>query len=80
MRLCADKLGSMKTLVRWRWRVHQEFTGKVYTTRHHMTEADALATDPQAIRVELSREEITCLTHRPNSTRPCIGCGLVHER
>lgn len=49
----------MKTIVRWRWRVHQEFTGKPYTTRHHMSEADALGTDPLAVRIDWTREEIT---------------------
>lgn len=38
--------------------MHQEFTGKVFVTRHHMTAADALETDPLAVRVEGSRGEI----------------------
>jgi hypothetical protein len=42
----------MATLQRWRWRVTDPASGRRYVTRHHMTEADALATDPAAERVE----------------------------
>ena len=40
----------------WRWRLRREITGKTYTTRYVMTEADALDRDPQAARVEWSKE------------------------
>ncbi len=48
----------MKTVIRWRWLIHHDGTGKPFTTRHHMTEAEALATDPLAMRVGRTREEI----------------------
>jgi hypothetical protein len=46
----------MRTLVKWRWRVRNAITGKLYTTRYAMTEADALDLDPLAVRLEFSEE------------------------
>jgi len=46
----------MKTKELWRWRLRDEITGKTYTTRCVMTEADALDRDSQAVRVEWSKE------------------------
>ena len=40
-------------LRKWRWRIADPTRpGRRYVTRHHMTEAEALATDPAAERVE----------------------------
>ena len=40
---------------KWRWRINDPARpGRRYVTRHHMTEAEALATDPAAERVENS--------------------------
>ena len=42
-------------LHKWRWRVADPLRpGKTYLTRHHMTEAEALAMDPAAQREPLS--------------------------
>ena len=46
----------MKTLVKWRWRVRSEVTGKLYSTRYAMSETDALALDPLAERLDFSKE------------------------
>jgi hypothetical protein len=36
----------------WRWRVRGKPTGRLYVTRKYLTEAEALAIDPHAARVE----------------------------
>lgn len=46
----------MKTVELWRWRITDPANGRRYTTRHRMSAADALATDPKAERVEGSME------------------------
>jgi hypothetical protein len=48
----------VKTIQVWRWWITDELRGKRHATRHHMTEADALATDPKAERVEGSMREL----------------------
>ena len=45
----------MKTIELWRWRL-RDHRGKVVATRHAMTEAVALARDPEAARVPGTRE------------------------
>jgi len=45
----------MKQLELWRWRM-RDHRGMVHATRFALTEADALARDPQAVRVPGSRE------------------------
>ena len=40
----------------YRWRIRDEVTGRMRTTRHHMTEADALARHPEAERLDDTRE------------------------
>jgi hypothetical protein len=40
---------------KWLWRVTNPRTGKRYTTRYRMTEADARDTDPTAEKIESSR-------------------------
>lgn len=45
-----------KTLILYRWRIRSEVTGRMTTTRHLMTEADALAHHPGAERLESTRE------------------------
>lgn len=47
----------MKTIDLWRWRITDPASGHRYTTRHRMTDADALALDPAAQRVEGSLEQ-----------------------
>lgn len=42
----------MHTVSRWRWRILDPDRGRRYTPRCHMTEADALALDPTAERVD----------------------------
>lgn len=46
----------MHTITRWRWRVLDPERGVRYATRHHLTESDALETDPAAERIEASRQ------------------------
>ncbi len=46
----------MHTIELWRWRLTDPASGRTYNTRHVMTEADALALDPRAQRVEHTRE------------------------
>ena len=47
----------MRTLDLWRWRLTDPDTGRGYTTRHRMTDADALAQDPKAERGAGSLEQ-----------------------
>lgn len=47
----------MKTIDLWRWLITDPATGRRRPTRHVMTEADALATDPGAERVPGSLEQ-----------------------
>lgn len=45
----------MKTVKMWRWKLKaQTHGGKVYTTKHLMTEELALEQDPGAVRIESS--------------------------
>jgi hypothetical protein len=44
----------MKPLELWRWRLHDAVTGRPYTSRFDMTEADALNADPLAVRLPYS--------------------------
>lgn len=46
----------MHTITRWRWLVLDPERGIRYATRHHMTQAEALETDPGAERIEASRQ------------------------
>ena len=46
----------MKTKEFWRWRLHNGITGRLYSSRYDMTEADALAVDPAAARVPGSKQ------------------------
>lgn len=46
----------MRTIELHRWRITDPATGRRYTTRHAMTEADAKATDPAAEPVPGTRE------------------------
>lgn len=48
----------MKLVLYWRWRLVSQTHGKLYTTRHLMTEEAALAIDPQAQRIESTRTVI----------------------
>jgi len=42
----------MQRVAHWRWRVHSKTTGRQYVTHKCMTEAQALAIDPQAERLD----------------------------
>jgi len=42
----------MQRVALWRWRVHSKTTGRLYVTHKCMTEAQALAMDPQAERLD----------------------------
>jgi hypothetical protein len=46
----------MKPLELWRWRIHSPITGRLFTSRYAMTEADALVCDPLAARLPYSKE------------------------
>lgn len=46
----------MKTKELWRWRLRNKITGRPYTSRYVMTEADAMELDPLAERVAFSKE------------------------
>lgn len=54
---CRATLRGMKTIDLWRWYATDPATGRRRATRHVMTEADALATDPGAERVLGSLEQ-----------------------
>lgn len=41
----------MKNVDYWRWRLKSDTGGKVYSSRHHMTEEQALKQDPNAVRI-----------------------------
>lgn len=62
----------MNTVELWRWRVTDPATGRAYRTRHVMTEADALALDPNAQRVDhtLERREVSDGPHEHQHTNP----------
>jgi hypothetical protein len=45
----------MKPLELWRWRLHSSITGRLFTSRYAMTEADALDVDPLAVRLACSK-------------------------
>jgi hypothetical protein len=51
----ACTLAGMKVIELWRWRL-RDLRGKLIDTRYAMREADALARDPQAVRVPGTRE------------------------
>ena len=38
----------------WRWQLHSKTTGRTYLSHKFMTEAEALAKDPLAVRAEWS--------------------------
>jgi hypothetical protein len=42
----------MKRIQVWRWRLHNKTTGRTYMSHRFMTEAEALARDPLAVRIE----------------------------
>jgi hypothetical protein len=68
----------MPTIEKWRWRLKASTTGKLYTTRHLMTEAEALAQDPAAERLPHSRVVIDAgavplVTPRQSQARPLPG-------
>lgn len=63
----------MQTIDLWRWRITDPATGRTYTTRHRMTEAYALSTDPQAQRVAGSLEQ----RQVPESADEAIGLQAV---
>ena len=42
----------MKRIPVWRWRLQNKTTGRTYISHRFMTEAEALAKDPQAVRIE----------------------------
>jgi hypothetical protein len=42
----------MKRVQSWRWRLHNKTTGRTYTSHRSLTEAEALARDPLAVRIE----------------------------
>ena len=44
----------MKSIAVWRWRLHSQSTGRTYISHKCMTQAEALAKDPLAVRVEWS--------------------------
>jgi hypothetical protein len=46
---------SMKPKEFWRWRLRSEITGRLYSSRYDMAEADALAVDPKAERLPGSK-------------------------
>ncbi len=46
----------MKIKEFWRWRLRSEITGRLYTSRYDMTEADAQATNPKAQRLPGSKQ------------------------
>lgn len=58
MRSRRRTLTGMHTITRWRWRVLDPERGIRYATRHHMTEAEALETDPGAERIEATRQNL----------------------
>ncbi len=69
----------MKPTEFWLWRIRDERNGKFYKTRHRMTEADALARHPEAVRVEGSlevrdlpetEEELRAFHQRPAANAP----------
>jgi hypothetical protein len=43
---------NMQRIALWRWRVLSKTTGRHYITRKCMTEAQARAIDPQAVRLD----------------------------
>ena len=45
----------MQTIILWRWRITDD-RGRRIETRHRMTEADALAQDPTAERIDGTEE------------------------
>ena len=49
----------MHTIVLYRWRLVDSWTGKTYTTRCRMSAADAFILDPHAQRIEGSLERRT---------------------
>ena len=42
----------MQRIPLWRWTLHNKKTGRTYTSHKFMTEAEALAKDPRAVRIE----------------------------
>ena len=44
----------MKSIALWRWQLHSKTTGRTYISHKCMTEAEALARDPLAVRVDWS--------------------------
>ncbi|MBK6470311.1 MAG: hypothetical protein IPF94_06115 [Betaproteobacteria bacterium] len=62
----------MHTVDLWRWRLTDPVTGRTYRTRHVMTQADALALDPQAQRVDhtLVRRQVPDGPHEHEHTNP----------
>lgn len=45
----------MKPIEKWRWRIHG-INGRTHVTHYSMTEGDALECDPQAERLDWTRE------------------------
>jgi len=46
----------MKSKELWRWRLRNPVTGRLFTSRSAMTEADALDADPLAVRLPYSKQ------------------------
>ena len=42
----------MRRVQLWRWRLHNKTTGRTYISHRFMFEAEALARDPLAVRIE----------------------------
>ena len=49
----------MQTITCWHWLVLDHERGTGYATRHHMTAAEAIETDPAAERIEASWQVLT---------------------
>ena len=58
----------------WRWRLRNPVTGRLFTSRYAMTEADALDVDPLAVRLPCSKVALTAACGF--ATGVDIGAGL----
>jgi hypothetical protein len=66
----------MKRVQSWRWRLHNQTTGRTYTSHRSMTEAEALARDPLAVRIEW----LTEWKWVPESTAEEVGSSKAVKR